>query len=61
MTRSDDATLQLPWYRDAYRWLLIAIPLGALVAGLLTLLIAIHDADPEVPHPDPTASARTSQ
>jgi hypothetical protein len=61
MTQRDDTTPQLPWYRDPYRWLLIGIPFGAFVAGLLTLVIAFHNADPELPHPDPTSSARTSQ
>jgi len=37
-------------------WLIIAIPASALVAGLLTLFIAIHGADPVIPHSDAAAN-----
>ncbi len=31
-----------PWYRQGWPWLLIALPASAVVAGILTLIIALH-------------------
>ncbi len=35
----------VPWYRQPWPWLLIAIPATTVVAGLATLAIAIHTDD----------------
>ncbi len=40
-----------PWYRELYVWLLIALPATALIAGAVTLFLALHGADIELPHP----------
>jgi hypothetical protein len=53
---TDDATAPRPWYRHGHVWLVIAIPASALVAGILTLFIAIHGADPVIPHADAAAN-----
>jgi len=34
-----------PWYRQFWPWFLIALPATMVVAGLLTLFIAVEDAD----------------
>lgn len=40
-----------PWYREGYVWLLIALPTCALIAGVITLVLAMNGADMELPHP----------
>lgn len=40
-----DVTDSAPWYRQFWPWFLIALPGGAVVAGIATLLIAMHDSD----------------
>lgn len=34
-----------PWYREPFVWLLIALPLAAVVGGFVTLALAIHTDD----------------
>jgi len=34
-----------PWYREPYVWLLISIPAAAVLAGLITLALAIASED----------------
>jgi uncharacterized protein len=34
-----------PWYREPWPWLLMAFPLAAVVAGFITLTLAIQTAD----------------
>lgn len=34
-----------PWYREPFVWLLIAVPLAAVVGGLVTLALAIQTDD----------------
>jgi hypothetical protein len=34
-----------PWYREPWPWILIALPLSAVIAGIATLLIAIEHED----------------
>ena len=46
------------WYREAMVWLLIAIPAGALAAGLITLILAYRHADPEIAHTEQAATQR---
>ena len=56
MTETPGEAPPQPWYRHGHVWLLIAIPASALVAGILTLIIAIHGADPVLPHADAAAT-----
>lgn len=35
----------LPWWRERMVWLIIALPLSAVVAGIATVFIAAHDPD----------------
>ena len=41
-------TDELPWYRQPMVWLVIAIPAATVPAGLATVAIAMHGADPVV-------------
>ena len=34
-----------PWYREPWPWILIALPLSAVIAGIATLVIAIEHPD----------------
>ena len=34
-----------PWYREPWPWILIALPLSAVIAGIATLIIAIKNED----------------
>jgi len=34
-----------PWYREPWPWILIALPLSAVIAGFITLIIAIENPD----------------
>lgn len=34
-----------PWYRYGWLWLVIALPLSAVIAGISTVFIALHDPD----------------
>ena len=36
---------ELPWYRQFYPWMLIALPASAVIAGFITLYIAITHPD----------------
>lgn len=35
----------VPWYREPWPWILIALPLSAVLAGVATLIIAIQNPD----------------
>lgn len=35
----------VPWYREPWPWVLIALPLSAVIAGIATLVIAIKNQD----------------
>jgi uncharacterized protein len=48
-----------PWHREPYVWLLIAIPAAAVLAGLITLALAIASED-AVPDGVPTQGATSS-
>lgn len=41
-------TALLPWYRQLWPWLLLSLPLAALIAGLFTFWLAAHTANPLV-------------
>jgi len=36
---------ETPWYRQFWPWVLIALPSTAVIAGIATLFIAMHDPD----------------
>lgn len=38
-------TLPTPWYRQFWPWFLIALPASAVIAGIATLIIAMHEPD----------------
>jgi hypothetical protein len=38
-------TDQLPWYRQPWVWLLIALPLSAVIGGVITLYLAVTTSD----------------
>jgi uncharacterized protein len=40
-----------PWWRHGLVWLVIGLPLSAVVAGTITAVIAVRGADPEVERP----------
>lgn len=46
------------WFREAMVWLLIVIPASAFAAGLVTLILAYRNADPEVERAEQAASHR---
>jgi len=46
------------WFREAMVWLLIAIPASAFAAGLVTLILAYRNSDPEVARTEQAASHR---
>ncbi len=41
-------TLKKPWYKEPWLWFVLAGPLVVVVAGFITLAIAINGADPLV-------------
>ena len=55
----DDA----PWYRQFWPWFLIAIPAAAVVAGIVTIIIAVRTAEPvlsNAPHAEPPSLSVTA-
>lgn len=40
-----DNTPQVPWYRVPFVWMLIALPLSAVVGGFITLALAVKSDD----------------
>lgn len=51
-------TAPRPWFKEAMVWLLIMLPAGALAAGVVTLVLAFRNADPEVAQTTEAASRR---
>jgi hypothetical protein len=45
MSRSHAESTTKPWYRHPYVWMLIAIPLAAVIGGIVTLRLAIVSSD----------------
>ena len=41
-SRADKPT---PWYRQFWPWFLIALPLTAVIGGLVTIVIAVRTSD----------------
>lgn len=46
------APLDKPWYRYPFMWLVIAPPVGSLIAGAITFALILTHPDPviQVPH-----------
>ena len=42
---SDEYVEEPAWYRQFWPWVLIALPFSAVVAGIATVFIAMHDPD----------------
>jgi hypothetical protein len=42
-----------PWYRHPMMWLVIAPPVGSVIAGIITMILILQHPDPDVrtPHP----------
>lgn len=40
-----DESHSRPWYREPYVWMLIAFPLAAVIAGIITIIIAVKSDD----------------
>jgi hypothetical protein len=48
---------QRPWYRQFWPWFLIALPMIAVIGGIVTLIIAVRSSDPLVTAAPPAAPA----
>jgi hypothetical protein len=44
------------WYRYPMMWLVIAPPVGSVIAGIITLILILEHPDPVLPTPQPTVS-----
>ena len=51
MNRRPEITDTKPWYRQFWPWLLISIPLLTVIAGIITLMIALKHPDQLVVDP----------
>lgn len=45
------------WYRFPIMWLVLGLPAGAVLAGVVTFVIILKHPDPEVSRPDVAAAA----
>jgi hypothetical protein len=43
-----------PWYRHPMMWLVIAPPVGSVIAGIITMVLILKHPDPDVRTPHPT-------
>jgi hypothetical protein len=43
-----------PWYRYPMMWLVIAPPVGSVIAGIITMVLILKHPDPDVRTPHPT-------
>lgn len=43
-----------PWYRHPMVWLVIAPPVGSVIAGIITMVLILKHPDPVVLTPHPT-------
>ena len=48
-----DRTAQA-WYRHPMMWLVIAPPVGSVIAGIITMILILKHPDPDVRTPHPT-------
>ncbi len=42
------------WYRHPMMWLVIAPPVGSVIAGIITFVLILRHPDPVLPTPHPT-------
>jgi hypothetical protein len=45
-----------PWFRYPIMWLVIAPPVGSVIAGIITMVLILKHPDPDVRTPHPTLS-----
>lgn len=43
-------TASLPWYRYPIMWLVVGLPISAVIAGIVTYALILEHPDPVVPH-----------
>ncbi len=43
-----------PWYRHPIMWLVVAPPVGSVIAGIITMILILKHPDPDVRTPHPT-------
>lgn len=43
-----------PWYRHPMMWLVIAPPVGSVIAGIVTMILILQHPEREVRTPHPT-------
>lgn len=48
MDNATEPTAHPPWYRQFWPWFLIALPLSAVLAGIVTLYLAAAAPDPVI-------------
>ena len=48
------AAVEKPWFRHPMVWLVIAPPLGSVIAGIVTMILILNHPDREVRRPHPT-------
>lgn len=48
MKQPEIDNLAVPWWKERMVWLIVALPLSAVIAGITTVFIAAHDPDPMV-------------
>jgi hypothetical protein len=51
-------TTSLPWYRYSIMWLVVSLPIGAVLAGIVTFVLILRHPDPVIPHDENPAVAR---
>lgn len=47
----------LPWYRYPIMWLVVGLPISAVIAGIVTYALILEHPDPVVPHSARSAPA----
>ena len=45
MNRTIEQSDQRPWYREPWPWVIISIPLAAVIMGFITLYLALANPD----------------
>lgn len=48
------SALSKAWYRHPMMWLVIAPPVGSVIAGIITMILILKHPDPDVRTPHPT-------
>jgi hypothetical protein len=62
MTMNDRvmSTAAVPWYRQFWPWVLIAIPAWGILSSLITVSVALYGADEVITENDGRALSKTS-